>query len=477
MPTRRTLLAGLAAAALAPSPRAGAEEKRVRTVALRPAPARLRLAGAANPATDVWAYNGAVPGPLIRARIGDRLSVEVENALADETTVHWHGLRVPNSMDGVPHLTQKPIAPGQRFVYEFDLKDSGTYWYHPHANSAEQVERGLAGALIVDEAQPPEVDAEWLWVLKDWRLTPAGAIAGGFGNLHDKAHAGRLGNTVTVNGAVPETVAGRAGNRVRLRLVNAANGRVFALGFGALKPVVVALDGHAVPPHAPPGERVVLGPGMRADLVLDLAGLPGAVLPVIDDFFPRQAYKLLDIVLAEAAPEGRAGAPVSAPAPNALPEPDLAAARRHTIVMAGGARGRLAEAELDGKVQSLRDIAQQGYAWALNGKVTRADRHDHHAPMLVLKRGESCLLSFVNDTAWHHPMHLHGHVFRVVARGAASEGAPKPTPHREWRDTALVAPGERVDIAFVADNPGDWMLHCHILEHQAAGMMTTVRVE
>jgi FtsP/CotA-like multicopper oxidase with cupredoxin domain len=476
MTTRRQLLAGLAAATLAPASAARGQSRHVRAVALRPAPARLGLAGAAHPMTDVWAYNGAVPGPLIRARIGDRLRVEVENALAEETTVHWHGLRVPHAMDGVPHLTQKPIAPGQRFVYEFDLNDSGTYWYHPHANALEQIERGLAGALIVDEAQPPEADAEWLWVLKDWRLTPQGAVAGGFGNLHDKAHAGRLGNTVTVNGAVPETVAARAGNRVRLRLVNVANGRVFALGFGVLKPVIVALDGHAVPPHAPPGGRVVLGPGMRADLVLDLAGLPGAVLPVLDDFYPRQAYKLLDIALAEAAPEGRAGQPVPVLAPNALPEPDLAAARRHAIVLAGGARGRLAEAELDGRMQSLRDIAQQGYAWALNGKVTRADRHDH-APMLALKRGETCLLAFVNETAWHHPMHLHGHAFRVAARGPAAEGAPKPTPHREWRDTVLVAPGERVEVAFVADNPGDWMLHCHVLEHQAAGMMATIRVE
>lgn len=132
--------------------------------------AQFPLVGEEGPATAVWAYNGQVPGPLIRARQGDRLRVEVENRLDEPTTVHWHGLRIPVTMDGVPWLSQPPIAPGETFTYEFDLKDAGTFWYHPHINGSEQLGRGLKGVLIVDELEPPAVDREVFWVLDDWRL-------------------------------------------------------------------------------------------------------------------------------------------------------------------------------------------------------------------------------------------------------------------------------------------------------------------
>ena len=140
-------------------------------------------------------------------------SITVENRLAEETTVHWHGLRVPNAMDGVPHLTQRPIAPGETFVYEFDVPDAGTYWYHPHQRSFEQVGRGLYGPLIVEEREPIQVDRDVTWVLDDWRLLPDAQISDDFGNFMDASHNGRVGNTVTVNGRIPETFAVRAGER------------------------------------------------------------------------------------------------------------------------------------------------------------------------------------------------------------------------------------------------------------------------
>ena len=143
---------------------------------LTAAPTSVSLVGKGYPKTPVWAFNDQVPGPVIRARQGDRLRIEAINALSEPTTIHWHGLRVPVGMDGVPYLSQPPIGPGQRFVYEFDLNDAGTYWYHPHINSSEQVGRGLYGALIVEEAEPPEVDRELLWVLDDWRLNQEAAI-------------------------------------------------------------------------------------------------------------------------------------------------------------------------------------------------------------------------------------------------------------------------------------------------------------
>jgi FtsP/CotA-like multicopper oxidase with cupredoxin domain len=184
----------------------------------------------------VWAYNAIVPGPEIRVRQGERARVVVENRLAEETTVHFHGIRLPNAMDGVPHLTQPPIAPGGTFTYELPVPDAGTYWYHPHVNSAVQLGRGLSGPFIVEEREPIPVDRDVVWMLSDWRLLPNAQIRGDFGNLHDMAHNGRIGETVTINGRVPDTFVVRGGERIRLRLINAANARVFALKLTGHRP-------------------------------------------------------------------------------------------------------------------------------------------------------------------------------------------------------------------------------------------------
>src|SRR3546814_497741 len=193
-------------------------------------------------------------------------------------------MRVPNAMDGVPHLTQRPIAPGERFVYEFDAVDAGTFWYHPHQNGSVQVGRGLYGPLIVEEAEPITVDRDITWVLDDWRLQKDASISDSFGNMMDTGMAGRIGNTVTVNGRVPDTFAVRAGERVRLRLINAANARIFGLEFDGHRPTVIALDGQPVEPHGPADGRFVLGPAMRADLVIDMTGAPGDRFRVTDTF-------------------------------------------------------------------------------------------------------------------------------------------------------------------------------------------------
>ncbi len=466
--TRRRFLRGAGAtaalAALAPRVSQAGEHRLVA------APARAAIAGAPYPETEVWAYNGAVPGPLLRVKRGDTLKVTLANEVTDATSIHWHGIRLPNAMDGVPGLTQKPVGRGESFVYEFAANDSGTFWYHPHWQSYEQVERGLYGALIVDEDAPPEVDRDVLWVLDDWRLTAEARIAGDFANLFDVSHAGRLGNTVTVNGKAGADFPVRHGERIRLRLVNAANARIFGLRFGVMSPWLIATDGHAIDPYVLSGSRLVLGPGMRADLVIDCDGIAGERVAVVDDFYPRQAYRLIDFVYG-AEPPLREKAPRSpiALARNALPAPDLAAAERHTIKFGGGMMGNLFEAEFHGKTRPMREILlEHKMAWAINGKVV--GEHDH-APMLTLKRGRSYIFAMENDTAWHHPIHLHGHTFQVIARDGTK------TPRTEWRDTVLMSPRQRIDIAFVADNPGDWMFHCHILEHQAGGMMAVVRVE
>jgi FtsP/CotA-like multicopper oxidase with cupredoxin domain len=201
---------------------------------------------------------------------------------------------------------------------------------------------------------------------------------------------------------------------------------------------------------------------MRADVLLDATGEPGRSYSVVDDFYPRRAYRLLDLRYAsERLRGGGAGAPLPKLAPNPLAEPELAAASRHRIEFGGGMMGNMPGMGMMANMHRM--------AWTVNGKPMPDNGHAHD-PILKLGLGRSYLLELVNNTQWHHPIHLHGHVFRVVSRDGS------PTRHREWLDTVLLAPRSRAEIAFVADNPGDWMLHCHILEHQASGMMAVVRV-
>lgn len=322
----------------------------MREVRLRAVPDRVRLVPEPFSKTTIWGYNGAVPGPEIRVRQRERLRVEVENGLAEETTVHWHGVRVPNAMDGVPHLTQTPIAVGERFVYEFDAVDAGTFWYHPHQRGFEQVGRGLYGPLIVEEPEPIRVDRDVTWVLGDWRLKKSGEISEDFGNRHDIHHNGRVGNTVTINGRVPDSFAVKKGERIRLRLINAANARIFSLDFAGHEPVVIALDGQPVTPHAPYGGRVVLGPAMRADLIIDMTGEPGSQSSIMDRFYEGLEFRLVDFVYADASLRERAPDwPVALPA-NPLPEPDLENASRNEVLFNGGMMGEMIAAEMGAKM-------------------------------------------------------------------------------------------------------------------------------
>jgi FtsP/CotA-like multicopper oxidase with cupredoxin domain len=393
--------------------------------------------------------------------------VTVENGLAEETTIHWHGLRIPHAMDGVPHLTQKPITPGGRFVYEFAVPDAGTYWYHPHQRSSEQVGRGLYGPLIVEEPDPVAVDRDLTWVLDDWRLTETAEIQGNFGNMMDASHNGRIGNTVTVNGTIPNRFAVRGGERIRLRLINAANARVFGLEFTGHEPKVIAIDGQPVEPHAPDGGRVVLGPAMRTDLVIDMTGKPGESFTVRDGHYRNNRYRLLDLTYgAEPLRDDPPTTPIALAA-NPLPEPDLTGALRHEVVFAGGMMGAMTTAMMAGRSVGMRDLMQNGLAWTVNGVAATGHVLD---PMVTVERGRTCVLVLKNDTAWEHPMHLHGHSFRVLSRKGAA------VVYKPWQDTVLVGPEEKVEVAFVADNPGDWMFHCHILEHQEAGMSAILRV-
>jgi FtsP/CotA-like multicopper oxidase with cupredoxin domain len=461
---RRSLLAGAASAAAAAAlPAAASDSAIANELQLVAAPARWPLVGKPNPSTDVWTYGNRLPGPEIRLRQGEPVRIVVENKLDQDTTVHWHGIRLPNDMDGVPGLTQPPIRPGQKFTYEFTPPDAGTFWYHPHANSLQQLGRGMAGALIVDEPEPVAVDRDLVWLLADWRLTSDAQIAPGFGNAMDAAMSGRIGNTVTLNGALSESVPVRAGERVRLRLINGALARIMALRFEGHRPVVVAIDGQPCDPHEPANGRLLLGPAMRIDVVLDMQGEPGRRYRVVDDFYDNLSYWLTQLEYDDTRPV-RAhplDAPLALPR-NPVPEPDLATAEAHALTLQGG---MMSGSGMGG----MMGIQHDGI-WAINGHSMTGDGHAGMAPFLTLQRGRSYLLTIRNDTAFWHPIHLHGHSFRVLSRNKSA------VPYRQWADTVLIAPKESADVAFVADNPGDWMLHCHVTDHQVSGLMTVVRV-
>lgn len=421
--------------------------------------------------TNFWGFNGTVPGPLLRYRKGDSVRIVLNNALSVDTAVHWHGVRVPNPMDGVPYVTQNPVKPGEAFVYEFPLPDSGTFWYHPHQSSFEQVPRGLYGAFIVEEDRPIEVDRELIWVLSDVKVADDGLQIEDFGRILDVANDGRIGNEVLLNGqaaGASRAIEVRSGERIRLRLINAAAARIFDLALDGHSMHVIAFDGQAVKPHV--SDQLLLGPGMRTDIVIDCMQVPGGRY-VLNDRHRRSLGPLATFVYADEAP--LRGKPLGAPLqlePNRLPEPDLGKATEHFIMFQGGMRGAPVIGMVDGKPVRTHELMERhGLAWTMNYTA----RHEHslmHEPFLHLKRGEHVVLRMINDTDFVHPMHLHGHFFRVIAVDGQRIAQPA------WRDTVIMAPRQSVDVAFVADNPGQWMYHCHILDHAAGGMMGTIEV-
>jgi FtsP/CotA-like multicopper oxidase with cupredoxin domain len=426
---------------------------------------------ASGPDTEVWGFNGSMPGPVLRYRQGDSVEIRVTNALPQPTAVHWHGVRVPNAMDGVPQVTQAPIANGGTFDYRYRVRDSGTYWYHPHQSSFEQVARGLYGMLVVEEHRPLAVDREVLWVLSDIKLGLDNGQAEDFGRIADFGSDGRHGNVILLNG----TAAGpdralelRPNERVRLRLLNAASARAFVIEFAGHEPWVVSYDGQGVAPHRVPGGRLRLAAGQRTDLVIDGIASGGAPFAVMDR---RGNTQIARIAYAGKPARAKALGRPAAIAPNRLTEPDVGKATDHYLVFEGGLNGAPAIGNVDGNALKVEEIMEKhGLAWTMNYTA----QHEHammHEPLFHMSKGEHVTLKMINNTEFEHPMHLHGHFFRVLALNDA------PNPMREWRDTVVVGPRGSCDIAFVAENEGEWMFHCHILDHAAGGMMGTVVVE
>ena len=417
---------------------------RVHELEIVAAPTQVQIGGKP---LDVWAYNGQVPGPTLRLRLGDTLEARFVNRLPHETTIHWHGVRVPNAMDGVPHVTQPPVAPGETFRYEFTPKDAGTYWFHPHVRGSEQVERGLHGVLIVEDAQPIPYSRDIMWVVDDWRLDARGQIDERFNTRHDLAHDGRWGRLRTINGKSDPVLRARPGERVRLRLLNCANGRVIAPDFGSLQPRIIAVDGKYTREPLPL-TRFEMAPGNRLDLDITFPKV-SEFISVSDAFRPSRPTAIASIVID--------GDPMD------MPEFDPPVAP-HVPQWAEGVR---VPVHHDYRMNA-RAGGEHGIEWMFDNRPFTG--HDDHKVSMELERHRFHRVRFTNESARLHPIHMHGTFFRLLARNGKAVDEPF------FRDTVLVHGRETVDLGLVPTDLGKWMVHCHILEHAEAGMMTLVEV-
>ena len=424
--------------------------------------AAVQLAPSSYPMTEIWGYDGKMPGPAIRVAQGGRVQRRLMNDLPQATSVHWHGVRIANAMDGVSGLTQEAVKPGGGFDYDFVAPDAGTYWFHAHNRSVEQVARGLYGALIVEEPDAPDVDRDEVLVLDDWLLNPDTAqIDPNFESMHDRSHAGRRGNFVATNGVYGFGLDVAKGERLRLRLINAANARIFMLDLSGLDGWIMAHDGMPLPTPQKIAQPIFLAPGQRADLFVDVTADVGdsAHLVRIEDQngYAQAEFRVTGVRIGE-----KRTSPIPLPPNPNMDVPGLTQAKRIRLNMEGGAMGNLQAAVLNGQRQSFRQLASANQFWAFNGTVGLTDE-----PLAQLSQGQTVRLEIYNDTSFPHAMHLHGMHFREVQTG--DQLGP-------LRDTLLMFSGETHEIAFVADNPGKWLFHCHMLSHAAAGMMTWLEV-
>ncbi|MDP2307541.1 MAG: multicopper oxidase family protein [Pseudomonadota bacterium] len=405
---------------------------------LRPAPAVLSIEGE-DVAGYSYAYDGQVPGPTLRVAVGDTVTTLLQNDLADATTVHWHGMQVPEAMDGAGWV-DGGIAPGTAFTYTFTAGAPGTFWYHPHLDVGAQVDGGLYGVVIVEDPAEPVADRELVLVFDAWGEHDDGVpgLDGESDDHHDLTDPART--RWTVNGLVGPRFVATGGERIRVRTLNASNTSYLALGWPGMRQI----GGDQGLWGAPEGPEVtVLAPGDRAEFEWDVGteGFDVTTLPWVAAGGEAlgDTRTLLTVEVEEPA---TASAPIAWPTADTWVSPDPA----HTelvYVFQGGGEG---------------DWLINGEAWP---DVTRQ----------VAALGADTIVEVRNLSATNHPFHLHGQRFEVLSVDGV------PVPARRIEDTVDIGIRQRVRLLLHADNPGDWLLHCHLLGHEEGGMMTVLGVE
>jgi FtsP/CotA-like multicopper oxidase with cupredoxin domain len=399
-----------------------------------------------------WTYNGSVPGPLIRAKVGDRVIVHFRNELDEPTTVHWHGVRVPIAMDGVPDISQPAVKHGETFTYDFVVRDASLYWYHPHVMSAAQVGYGLYGALLVEDPADGVGIADTLTlVLSDIGLDGKGGLEPADSGGSAGMVFGREGGMVLVNGRVQPTIQARAGAPQRWRIVNTAKSRFFYLDLDGQEFTVIGQDGgfQAAPTTS---NILLLTPGERADVVVRPRGAPGSTLTLRGMLYNRGygsvEYRSVEDLLTVAFTKDAAvkATPLALPA-RTVAVPSAANATPVSMVL------------------TLPPQEAGHSEFRINGLPY------WKAVPFRAEIGETQLWTVKNDTDWDHPFHLHGYFFMVVDEKGA------PIGPAVWKDTVNVPMKTTARLLVNFDErPGQWMIHCHILDHAEGGLMGTVQV-
>ena len=401
------------------------------SVVLRAAPHTFEVGGRS---VEGFAYNGQVPGPTIYAKRGDRITVEFHNDLETPTTLHWHGLHVPIEMDGVV-WQRDPVFPGESFTYSFVVNQTGTYWYHPHFDTLRMMDLGLYGALVIEDPSEPAVDEDLVMVFDSWAEHEPREGVMHHGEVDGKE---RLW---TVNGVETPTLTASGGEVVRARIINVSNGGFLHLRWPEME--IIARDQGLLAAMDTP-DSVLLGPGDRVEGIFrvgqsgfDLVTLPYTVLGGSALGEPRT---LMKVQVEEGA------------APSEFP----------SFVFSGAAP------EVDSSSPDVTYVLSGSAflgAWMINGETfpdVTVEEVDQNEPVVIEVRN-------LSDS--EHPFHLHGYGFEVLSRNGI------PPAWKTVEDTINLKIYDTVRLKIDGKNPGDWMAHCHILPHQAGGMMTVLRVQ
>lgn len=393
-----------------------------------------------------WGFNNQVPGPVLRAKKGDTLVVRVQNNLPEPTMVHWHGIRLPASMDGTGEV-QQPILPGESFEYRFTVPDAGTFWYHSHQNETVQMEKGMYGGIVIEDDTDPVMDNDRILVMDDMKLTDNNNFKqhGPIGRWIER-HDGREGSTNLMNGKENTGIIMYAGQIERWRMVNAASARYFKLSLDGKPFKVIATDGGLLE-YARTETELLITPGERFDIVVgpfeegesfSINSLPYNRVTMLKA--KKQQYATVQVL--EQKPS-IATLPEKLSDIKSLATPSVEVNRKVIL-------------SVDPSLKNIIDFR-------VNKEMNGLDK-----PVMV---GQLQVWEIVNSSLMDHPFHLHGFFFQVLEENG------KAPEYKAWKDTYNLKPRTKIKIAWIPDNrPGMWMYHCHIIEHHAAGMMANFEV-
>ena len=416
--------------------------------------------------TFVYSYNNLMPGPIIRGRVGDKIIVNFFNNLYENSTIHWHGLEINNSADGVPFVTQDPVPPKGNFTYIFKLKNPGVYWYHSHVNSRKQVDLGLQGVLIVDyDDEPFYYDYDKILVLDDVKINSEGEHYPFYDDGMEIMH-GRFGNVFLINGNASSKIKVYNNSILRLRLINTANARTFNFKVEGHQIIVLGKDIGLTKPYS--ADFLTITPGERFDILLILK---------------NESKKNINLYNVNSRGYVKIGSLEVKPSNKTLLKyqniEDFSFEHKddhkddHNNTNFKGSTEFLSQYNFSKYLDEKENLTvylkgirtSEGLRWTINGKT-----HPENTEVFNVKKGYFYKIKLVNTQRQPHPMHLHGQKFKILKRNGV------PTNDDSFKDTVLVNGLETVEIGLIPEEVGNWVFHCHILEHVDKGMLSVVRV-